>query len=254
MEAVGVELSIIVPAFNEEKNIVRTVRALGSWLKDMPGSHEIIIVDDGSTDRTAELVRSIAREYGVTLLHENTNHGKGYAVSKGMLAAHGQYMFFMDADLSYPVESVDRMLPHLQSGYDIVIGSRALHESRMVVRPPLRRYIAGRAYSLMIQAILLPGIPDTQCGLKGFTRVAARDLFPRLTLKGFAFDVELLYLTRQLGYRLKTVPVELTFVNSTSKVKIVSDSLKMLRDLFRIRFNYLRGAYGARQAGPETGS
>jgi dolichyl-phosphate beta-glucosyltransferase len=179
----------------------------------------------------------------VALLQSESNCGKGCAVRKGMLAARGTYLFFMDADLSYPVEDIRTLLGQLEAGYDIAIGSRALVESRMAVRPPLRRYLAGRIYSLFIRVFLIKGIADTQCGFKGFTCQAARRLFSKLTLPGFAFDVEVLFLARKFGYRIQMVPVRLTFVQETSKVRLVSHSIQMFLDLLRIRFNDLRGRY-----------
>jgi len=238
-------LSIIVPAYNEERNITTTLETLVAFLDRKTAPYEVIVVDDGSTDRTANLVMAFAgRHPAVTLFRSVHNSGKGCAVRKGMLAATGDYLFFMDADLSYPVEGLDVLLAELEAGYDVVIGSRALAESYMAVRPPLRRYLAGRVYSLMIQLLLMRGITDTQCGFKGFRRDAARKLFSKLTLDGFAFDVELLFLARGFGYRLSMAPVQLTFVQETSKVRLFSHSVQMFLDLFRIRLNALRGRYG----------
>ena len=243
------QLSVVIPAYNEEKHIIATIETLMEFLNRGPKPYEIIVVDDGSTDATAEFVERFSQDgCPVTLVRGDRNCGKGGAVRRGMSVARGAYQFFMDADLSYPVEDIATMLAQLQDGCDIVIGSRALAESHMEVRPPLRRYLAGRAYSSLIQIFLMRGIPDTQCGFKGFEREAAQTLFSRLTLDGWAFDVELLFLARKFGYRLQMIPVRLTFAKETSKVRLFSHSVQMFLDLLRIRFNDVRGVYGR----PET--
>jgi dolichyl-phosphate beta-glucosyltransferase len=237
-------LSVVIPAYNEEENIGPSVRALEAFLQGTSVPHEIIVVDDGSQDATAEhATRLAAAGLPIVLLRSERNFGKGHAVRTGMLAVRGRYVVFMDADLSYPVEDIEGLLTLLKEGYDLVIGSRALPESNMLVRPPLRRYLAGRVYSLLVQIVLMRGIPDTQCGFKGFKREVANDLFSRLTLDGFAFDVELLFLARKRGYRIKTIPVSLTFAQKSSKVRLFADSLHMLLDLLRIRLNDIRGFY-----------
>lgn len=240
------QLSVVIPAYNEEQHITTTLETLMGFLERWAKwPYEIIVVDDGSTDATAELVERFSQNgCPVRLLRGERNCGKGCAVRRGMLHARGAYRFFIDADLSYPVEDIDTMLAQLQDGYDIVIGSRALAGSHMEVRPPLRRYLAGRVYSLLIQAFLMQGIPDTQCGFKGFGHDAAEKLFSRLTLDGWAFDVELLFLARKFGYRLQMIPVRLTFAKDTSKVRLFSHSLQMFLDLLRIRLNDARGIYG----------
>lgn len=242
-------LSVVIPAYNEESHIATTVNALAEFLNGLASPCEIIVVDDGSTDATADLVRDLAaRDDRVVLLRNAQNRGKGCAVRRGMLAARGDFRFFMDADLSYRVEDIASMLAQLEDDCDVVIGSRALRESLMEVRPPLRRHIAGRVFSVLIQILLMRGIPDTQCGLKGFRRDAAQDLFSRLTLDGFAFDVELLHLARKRGYRLQMAPVRLTFAGETSKVRLAGHSVQMFSDLLRIRLNDLRGRYGKPRA------
>jgi len=238
-----VYLSVIVPAYNEEDNIARTAKALTRYLRDRSVVYEIIVVDDGSQDETVNQVLSLhAGDIPLTLFRNGCNRGKGYAVGRGMLAARGEYLFFMDADLSYPVEHMDQMLEALESGYDLSIGSRTLAESRTEIRPPLRRYLAGRAYSLLVQLVLVRGIADTQCGFKGFRRQVARDLFARLTLEDWAFDAELLFLAQKLGYAIKMVPMHL-IAQKNSRVQLFRDAFVMALDLFKIRFNDLRGAY-----------
>jgi dolichyl-phosphate beta-glucosyltransferase len=242
----GVYLSVVVPAYNEERNIVRTANALNRYLRAKGVAYEIIIVDDGSQDATAREVLSLL-DSGIplTLLRNDRNRGKGFTVRRGMLAAEGEYLFFMDADLSYPVEDLDLLLDALDSGYDLCIGSRELPGSRMEARPPLYRHLAGRAYSLLVQLFVVRGIADTQCGFKGFRRRAARDLFSRLTLDDFAFDVELLFLARKLGYSIQIIPARLISSDRTSTVHLIKDSCAMALDLLKIRANELRGVYDA---------
>jgi dolichyl-phosphate beta-glucosyltransferase len=166
-----------------------------------------------------------------------------------MLSARGRYVFFMDADHSYPVHELDKMLLELRNGYDLAIGSRALPESNLEVRPPLLRYLAGQIYSALIGLLVFGGISDTQCGFKGLRREVVRDLLPRLTLNDFAFDVELLFLARKYGYRIQPVPVTLRFNADSSKIRLVRDSLHMFWDLLKIRWNDARGRYKSEDCG-----
>lgn len=238
-------ISVIIPAYNEEGVIRQTLNALVGHLRDTGVVHEVIVVDDGSDDQTVEKVNSFVKDaLPIVLLKNQENVGKGYAVRRGILNARGRYVFFMDADFSYPVQELDKMLQELENGYDLAIGSRALPESTLEVRPPLPRYVAGQAYGVLISALLFGGIRDTQCGFKGFRKQVAQELFSRLTLDDFAFDVELLFLARKYGYKIRIVPVTLRFNAQNSKVRLVRDSLFMLLDLFKIRFNDAKGRYG----------
>jgi dolichyl-phosphate beta-glucosyltransferase len=226
-------LSIIIPAYNEERRLGSTLERISAFLSAKPYSFEIIVVDNASRDATAAVASS---HPGVRLLSEPIR-GKGAAVRTGILAAGGDYLLFSDADLSTPVEELDRLFAALGRGYDLAIASRGLPASRLVVRQPLYRELIGRAGNLLVRLLLLPGIADTQCGFKLFPRELARQL-----LTGWAFDMEVLFLARRLGCRIAEVPV--TWVDSPeSRIHPLYDSLGALRDLFLIRWNQLRGRY-----------
>lgn len=243
-------ISVVIPAYNEERIIEQTLTALLGHLADRGEAHEVIVVDDGSGDKTADKVDSLVRDGSpIVLLRNEANMGKGYAVRRGMLYAQGRYVFFMDADSSYPVQELDKLLWELTHGYALAIGSRALPESNLEVRPPLLRYVAGQVYAFLIGVLVFGGIADTQCGFKGFRREVARDLFSRLTLSDFAFDVELLFLARKHGYKVAMVPVNLRFNAENSKVRLARDSLSMFLDLLRIRWNDAKGRYDPQRGG-----
>jgi len=245
-----ISISVVIPAYNEERMIDETVTALLEHLVSTGARFEVIVVDDGSEDETAQRVESIIRDgCSVTLLKNDANLGKGYSVRRGLLSARGRYLFFMDADHSYPVHELDKMLLELRNGYDLAIGSRALPASSLEVRPPLLRYLAGQVYAALIGMVVFSGISDTQCGFKGLRREVVGDLLPRLTLNDFAFDVELLFLARKYGYRIQPVPVTLRFNADSSKIRLVRDSLRMFCDLFRIRWNNARGRYESESRG-----
>jgi dolichyl-phosphate beta-glucosyltransferase len=171
------------------------------------------------------------------------NLGKGASVKKGALLAQGDCVAFSDADLSVPIEEISRIMPFLGSGYDVVVGSRALAESNILKRQPWFRQTMGKIFNLLIRMFVLKGIKDTQCGFKCFKAGAAQRIFSLIRLNGFSFDVEALYIARLLGYAIKEVPV--TWVNrKDSRVRLFRDSSRMFADLFRIKFNALRGLYG----------
>lgn len=237
-------LSVIIPAYNEERRLPGTCRRVGEYLQQVGYPYEVILVDDGSTDATPLFVRAIAAEVpafrGVFL---SPNQGKGAAVRAGMLAARGEHLLFSDSDLSTPIEEVQRLasaLEERQAG--VAIASRRLAGANLVVPQPLHRRMMGTGFSLLTRGVALPGLYDTQCGFKLFTRPAAEAIFPRLTIRRFAFDVEALYLARRLGYKVVEVPV--TWQDSQeSRVNPLRDSARMFEDLVRIRWNDLVGRY-----------
>ncbi len=238
-----VYLSLVIPCFNERRRILSTLQRLRQHLVGgLYQDAEVIVVDDGSTDGTADLLRSLQGWDQLTLLFNETNRGKGYSVRRGVLAARGRYIFFTDADLPYDLEALGRFLAVLQEGYDLAIGARDLPGSRFSVpRSPLRR-LASNVFTWIVRNYAVPGIPDTQCGFKGFRRGVARDLFQRGRINGYAFDVELVFLARRRGYRIARLPVVLVH-NDNSKIRVVRDSAQMLFDLFRIQFYARRGMY-----------
>jgi dolichyl-phosphate beta-glucosyltransferase len=231
-------LSIIIPAFNEEKRITETLSRIESYTKKQGYPYEIIIVDDGSNDNTGEIVRnSSATNVTVRLLQNKKNMGKGYSIKRGMLEAGGEYLLFSDADLSTPIEEIEKLMPWFSRGYDIIIGSRGLPGSNVVRRQPFYREKSGRIFNTLVRLFILKGIEDTQCGFKCFRRETAKQVFKRQTINGFCFDVEVLFIASKLGYRIKEIPI--VWYNSTdTKVNILIDPLKMFLDLFRIRFNF----------------
>lgn len=238
-----IRLTVVVPAYNEASRIDASLTRILEYLNASPSSSELIVVVDGSTDDT--LRRAEAAQPGrvsLRVIHSHVNHGKGFAVRQGMLAARGRYVLFSDTDLSTPIEEAGRLVTAIEEGADVAIGSRSLAGSDVRVRQPLWRESMGRAFNWFVQRLALPGIIDSQCGFKCFRREAARRLFERQRLDGFAFDVEVLYLARVFGYRIVEVPV-VWIDEPNSKVHPVRDSAQMLLDLARIRWRIRHGQY-----------
>lgn len=227
-------LSVIIPAYNEEKRLPGTLRAIVSFLRQQSYVSEILVSDDGSTDRTAELALEQLRDFPHRVLRAQRNRGKGHAVRQGMMAADGGYLFFSDADLSTPIEELSRFLAHLEKDQDLVIGSRALPDSRVEVHQNRVRKTMGQVYNRIARRVAFQGIRDSQCGFKGFRRDVARHLFSRQKINGFSFDAEIIYLAQKEKYRLLELPV--TWRNSPySSVRFVTHHVSMLWDVLRIR-------------------
>jgi len=229
-------LSVVIPAFNEEPRISGTLSQVVDYLAGQDYGWEVVVADDGSTDQTAELVGQVIVAHPNVRILRLPHRGKGWAVKHGMLAADGRYRLICDADLSVPIQQVERLLPPLQSGFDIVLGSR---EASGAVRigEPVRRHLMGRAFNQLVSRLAVPGLADTQCGFKCFTGETAQDLFRLLTIDGFAFDVELLYLARKRGLRFSEVGVD-WYYRPQSKVRPIRDSLAMTLDLLKIRWRH----------------
>lgn len=236
-------LSIVIPAFNESQRIISTLHKISSYIPSKFDIYEIIVVDDGSTDDTSPLVSSISNELrNIHLIKENKNRGKGFAVKKGVLCSSGSLVLYCDSDMSTPIEEMGKMLPWIERGYDIIVGSRGLKESQIIVRQPWYRELMGRIFNLFVQALIMRGIEDTQCGFKLLRGDVAREIFKKVQLAGFSFDVEALFIAKKSGFRIKEVPVQ--WANSSnSRVSIVHDPIKMFKDLFRIRYYWLTGSY-----------
>lgn len=227
-------LSVVIPAYNEEKRLPQTLDAVMSFLKKQPYASEVIVSDDGSEDRTVHLARACLGEFPHQVLTVLQNRGKGHAVRQGMLAASGDYILFTDADLSTPIEEVSRFLALLEKDQDVVIGSRALPDSQVEVRQNFLRETMGKVFNWVAQRWTFKGIHDSQCGFKCFRREAAQKLFALQKLDGFSFDVEVVYLAQKLGFRLQELPV--IWRNSAqSRVQVLSDPFRMFLDVLKIR-------------------
>ncbi|MEJ2010605.1 MAG: glycosyltransferase family 2 protein [Anaerolineales bacterium] len=234
-------LSIVIPAHNEEVRLPSTLEQVWTFLERQSFESEIIIVENGSSDHTLELAQAFARRHPAAQVLQETDAGKGLAVRRGILYAQGEYRFICDADLSMPIEEVLRFLPPRTPDYDIAIASREV-PGAIRYGEPAYRHLIGRVFNFMVRTITLPGIQDTQCGFKCFRARVAEDLFHVQTIDGWTFDVELLYVALQRGYRVIEIPIP-WYYHPGSRVRIISDSFQMLADLFRIRINDLRGRY-----------
>jgi dolichyl-phosphate beta-glucosyltransferase len=235
-------VSVVVPAYNEEGRIGESLLKIKSYMEAAGFGFEVVVVDDGSRDRTAEVVGELAGEDArLRLVTNEKNLGKGGAVRRGVMASCGDVVLFSDADLSTPIEEFEKLLPWVET-HGLVIASRSLPDSNVIVHQPLYRELMGRIYNLFVQALLVRGFVDTQCGFKLMTRPAALGIFERARIRSFSFDVEMIVLAKRLGYAVKEVPV--CWVNSrASKVNAVADSVQMLLDLLRIKFYDTFGFY-----------
>jgi glycosyltransferase involved in cell wall biosynthesis len=234
-------LSLVIPALNEEDRLPLSLRQAVAFLEMQSYTSELLVIDNGSTDRTAEIVRDFVRRHDfLRLLHE-PRRGKGAAVRTGMLAARGEFRFIADADFSMPVGELNRFLPPALTGFDIAIASR---EAPGAVRygEPAHRHWIGRAFNLLVRLLAVPGFQDTQCGFKCFRGETAEDLFRVQRLEGWTFDVEVLHVAQHRGLRIVEVPIPWTY-NAGSRVRVLRDSVMMLSDLIRIRRNGRRGYY-----------
>jgi dolichyl-phosphate beta-glucosyltransferase len=242
-------LSVIIPAYNEEARIARSLVAAADHLATLPGPAEMIIVDDGSRDGTAAAVEAFAAaaapRLAVRLLRNGRNRGKGYSLKHGVLLSRGVYLLLSDADFSTPIEELPRLLRQVrEEGCGIAIGSRALPESRIEVRQPAWRETMGKCFNLLVRALTRLPFVDTQCGFKVMRRSQVVPLFRAARVERFAYDVEILYLARKAGVKVVEVPV--TWRNAAgSKVSPVRDSLDMLLDIVRVVLRDRRGGYGA---------
>ena len=237
------DLSIIIPAYNEEALIVSTLDCLQSYLSARPEQYEIIVVDDGSQDQTVEFVRQVQKNNDqVRLVINEQNMGKGFSIRRGALESRGQIIIFTDADLPYELDAIEGFLQALRNGCDLAVGSRVLPGSD-VKGVPMLRYVAGQVFSWMVQAVLFQGLPDTQCGFKSFRADAAKEIFRRLTIGGFGFDVEMLFIARKRKYAIQPVPVHMIEHRQRSRVRLVTDSFRMFANLFMVRWNDLQGKY-----------
>ncbi len=234
-------LSVVIPAYNEEARLPTTLSRVLGYLQHQPYTWEVLVVDNGSTDRTSDIVRGLAEGQPRLRLLREERRGKGLAVRKGLLAARGEYRFICDADLSMPIEHIQRFLPPELEQVDIAIGSREAPGAVRYGEPAYRHWL-GRVFNWLVRLLAVPGFHDTQCGFKCFRAAAAEDLFSLQRLDGWTFDVEVLFLALRRGYRVVEIGVPWYF-EPGSRVHPLRDSVTMLLDLFRIRCNWRRGLY-----------
>ncbi len=236
-------LSLIIPAFNEEKRISKTIKAVSGYFQKKGFSVEIIVVDDGSTDKTADIVRSFT-DLNIKLISLTKNSGKGFAIRKGIESASGSYILFTDADNSTPIEEFDKFLDIIKCnpGIDILMGSRYIDKSSIIIKQSKYRIFISRLGNFFIQLFLLDGVKDTQCGFKLFKADAARDIFNFQKVKRFGFDIEAIVVAKNLGYKFQEVPV--AWLNAEgSRLRPIKDALITAKDLIYIKLNLWSGRY-----------
>jgi dolichyl-phosphate beta-glucosyltransferase len=239
--ALPAQLSIVIPAFNEAGRVEQTLTALREYLPQITADFEIRVVDDGSTDGTVAIVERVAARDPRVLCQREPHRGKGGAVRAGMLAATGALRFLCDADLSMPPGELPRFLSLVPAQCDIAIGSRE-GDGALRVGEPAYRHVIGRVFNTAVTSLAVKGLKDTQCGFKLFTAAAVEATFPRITIEGWAFDVEVLSIAQRRGLRIREVPIEWHY-RDQSHVSALPDSYRMLRDVLRIRRNAASGVY-----------
>jgi glycosyltransferase involved in cell wall biosynthesis len=236
------KVSIVVPAFNEASRIGDSIQKIEDFLGKLPFGSEVVVVDDGSSDATSDIVRRL-KFPGLRLITNDVNHGKGFAVQMGVLAATGEYVLFSDADLSAPIEEFDKLLQAAESQRaDVVIGSRAVDRSFIQIHQTRVRELGGILFNRMVRLLLGLNIYDTQCGFKLFRREKIRPVFEKLRITGFGFDPELLFLASRAGLKILEIPVRWSHAEG-SKIRFLRDGIRMFTDLVRIRWNAIRGRY-----------
>jgi dolichyl-phosphate beta-glucosyltransferase len=237
--------SIVIPAFNERLRIIATLDAVVDCVRRKNWDAEVIVVNDGSSDETADLVRDFARQAPEVHLMENpSNRGKGYSVRNGLLHARGDIVMFTDADLSAPIDEADGLFAAIEAdGADIAIGSRWLATSRQTHRQPLYRQIFGRVFNALTRMVMRLPYADTQCGFKAFSRYAAQTVFQLQTIERWGFDPEILFIARKRRFKVKEVPVSWAH-DARSRISYLRDGLQMLKELAIVRWNAILGRYG----------
>ena len=226
-----ISLSIVIPAYNESQRIAETLKTIIHYLEDKQFDYEIIVVDDGSTDRTLEIARNLSFQK-IKFLENKVNCGKGFSVKRGMLMAEKTWILFADADLSTPIREIEKMLGF--QDVDVNVGSRAMKGSQILIHQPSYREWGGRFINFLVHMLVVPNIMDTQCGFKLFKKEAAKEIFSVQTIMGFGFDIEILYLARQFGYKILETPVVWSH-HADSKVAPFRQGFQILWDLCKMR-------------------
>lgn len=238
-------LSVIVPAYNEEQRLPGSLRRVAGYLGKQEYASEVIVVDDGSEDGTAQVVEEMMTELPILSLIRREHRGKGHAVKRGMLAGRGEYLFICDADLSMPIEELYKFLPPVLEGYDVAIASREVAGARRYDEPS-HRHLMGRVFNWMVRLFAVRGFQDTQCGFKCFKRETAREVFTYQTMDGWGFDVEVLFIAQKRGYVIVEVPIN-WYYNASSRIHPVRDSIGMFSEVLKIRLNDWKGRYRKRE-------
>jgi len=233
-------LSIIIPAHNEENRLPNALEQVLGFLERQSFSHEVVVVENGSSDNTFDVAKRFADRYQQIRVIQS-ERGKGAAVKIGMLEAKGGYRFMCDADLSMPVEEIAKFIPPALENVEVAIASREA-DGAVRYNEPAYRHLGGRGVNFMIQTLILPGLNDTQCGFKCFRADAAEKIFNLQTLQGWSFDIEVLYIAKQFNYRIREIPIH-WYHDAETKVRALPDAVRILRDIFHIRANARRGIY-----------
>lgn len=244
MDPVKIDYSIVIPAYNEQARIGATLAEVVRCVEACGWNAEVIVVDDGSTDKTAAMVKAVAEQHRyVRLLSNSENQGKGYSVRHGMLDAQGAVVLFTDADLSSPIQEAERLFAAIREGADVAIGSRWLDRSRQTIHQPLYRQFFGRCFNLVTRMIMRLPFADTQCGFKAFTRHAAQTVFQLQKIHRWGFDPEILFIALKRGFVVREVPVTWGH-DERSRISYLRDGLQMLQELIYVRWNAMIGTYG----------
>lgn len=237
------DLTVIVPAYNEEKRIKKTLEIILNYLQKNTYGYEIIIIEDASTDKTFKIISDFKnkhKEKYISIIKNKINLGKGYSIKQAIFKAKKQYVLFTDADNSTPISELPKFIKLVEK-YDVLIASRNLNKSK-ITKQPLYRRLPGKIFPILVRLLLIKNIKDTQCGFKMFKTDQAKKIFKKQTIKHWAFDAETLFISKKLGYSIKEIPVR--WINdSDSKLKIFKDPFYMFIDLLKIKLNDLKGVY-----------
>jgi dolichyl-phosphate beta-glucosyltransferase len=242
-------LSIVIPAHNEEHRLPHSLEKIDTFVRQQTIEIEVVVVENGSRDQTFEIASQFAAAHPYLRVIREELPGKGRAVRIGMLAARGEYRFICDADLSMPIEQVLRFIPPQLAPIDVAIASREIQGAVRYDEPPYR-HLVGRVFNTIVRILALPGLQDTQCGFKCFSARATEKVFPLQVMAGWSFDVEVLFIAREQGYKIHEVPIDWYYI-SGSRVHLVRDSVRMFLDLLMIRWNAVRGLYHGTAVRPD---